>query len=87
MLAATTATMLVRARPSLRPPVGRLARVLVAGGAGAAAGLLVPVGDVAGAALALAVFAAAAFALRAVPLEVLHALRRGSGTAAGRPGP
>jgi hypothetical protein len=27
--------------------------------------------------LGLAVFAAAAFALRAVPLEVLHALRRG----------
>ena len=70
VLAAITATMLVRARPSLRPPLGRLARVLVAGGAGAAAGLLVPVGDVVGAVVAVVVFAAAAFALRAVPLEV-----------------
>jgi len=30
--------------------------------------------------LALVVFGAAAFALRAVPLEVLHALRRGGDT-------
>jgi hypothetical protein len=87
VLAATTATMLVRAKPSLRPPVGRLARVLVAGAAGAAAGLLAPVGDVVGAALALAVFAAAAFALRAVPLEVLHALRRGSASGSADPEP
>jgi len=35
--------------------------------------------------VALVVFAAAAFALRAVPLEVLHALRRGGGSAAGPP--
>jgi O-antigen/teichoic acid export membrane protein len=83
VLAVTTATMLARARPSLRPPVGRLARVLAAGAAGAAAGLLAPVGDVVGAALALAVFAAAAFALRAVPLEVLHALRHRGDTPSG----
>jgi hypothetical protein len=49
--------------------------VLAAGGAGAAAGLLAPVSDVVGAALGLAVFAAAAFALRAVPLELSRALR------------
>jgi O-antigen/teichoic acid export membrane protein len=87
VLAAATATMLVRARPSLRPPLGRLGRILLAGGAGAAAGLLAPVGAVGGAVLALVVFAAAAFALRTVPLELLHALRRGSGSAEARPGP
>jgi hypothetical protein len=70
---------LARARPALRPPLGRLARILVAGGVGAAAGLLLPIGDVAGATVAVVVFAAAAFTLRAVPLELLHALagRRG----------
>ena len=87
VLAATTATMLVRARPSLRPPVGRLARVLAAGAAGAAVGLALPIGDVAGAAVAVVVFASAAFALRAVPLELLHALRRGSGSGSAPPTP
>ncbi len=87
VLAATTATMLVRARPSLRPPLGRLARILAAGTAGAAAGLLLPIGDIAGAAVALVVFSAAAFALHAVPLEVVHALRRGGGNAGAPPGP
>jgi hypothetical protein len=77
----------VRARPSLRPPLGRLGRILLAGGAGAAAGLLAPVGAVVGAVLALVVFAAAAFALRTVPLELVHALRRGSGSAGAPPGP
>jgi O-antigen/teichoic acid export membrane protein len=76
VLAATTATMLARARPSLRPQLGRFARTLAAGGAGAAAGLLLPIGAVAGAAVAVIVFAGAAFALRAVPLELLHALGR-----------
>ena len=74
VLAAVTATMLVRARASLRPPFGRLARALVSGALGAAAGLLAPVGDVGGAALAVVVFVAAAFALRAVPLELARAL-------------
>jgi O-antigen/teichoic acid export membrane protein len=87
VLAATTATMLMRARPSLRPPFGRLARVLAAGAGGAAAGLLLPIGDVAGAAVAIVVFTAAAFALRAVPLELLHALRRGSGSGSAPPTP
>jgi O-antigen/teichoic acid export membrane protein len=77
VLATITAAMLVRARPALRPPIGGLARVLAAGGAGAAAGLLLPIGDVAGAVVAVVVYAAAAFALRAVPLELLHALRGG----------
>ena len=74
VLAAITATMLMRARPSLRPPFGYMARALAAGGIGAAAGVLLPVGDVAGAAVAVIVFATAAFALRAVPLELVHAL-------------
>ena len=79
VLATITAAMLVRARPALRPPVGGLARVLAAGGAGAAVGLLLPIGDVAGAVVAVVVYAAAAFALRAVPLELLHALKGASG--------
>jgi O-antigen/teichoic acid export membrane protein len=87
VLAVTTATMLVRARASLRPPLGGLARVLAAGGAGAAAGLLLPLGAVAGAAVALVVFMAAAFALRAVPLELLHALRGGRGSGSAPPTP
>jgi O-antigen/teichoic acid export membrane protein len=87
VLAATTATMLVRARPSLGPPIGRLARVLAAGAAGGAVGLALPIGDIAGAAVAVVVFAAAAFALRAVPFELLHALRRGSGSGSAPPTP
>lgn len=74
VLAAITATMLVRARPSLRPPVGRLARAVVSGAVAVAAGLLAPVGDVGGAVLAIVVFVAVALALRAVPLEVGRAL-------------
>jgi hypothetical protein len=37
--------------------------------------------------VALVVFAAAAFALRAVPFELLHALRRGSGSGSAPPTP
>jgi hypothetical protein len=37
--------------------------------------------------VALVVFAAVAFALRAVPLEVVHALRRGSGSGSAPPTP
>jgi O-antigen/teichoic acid export membrane protein len=87
VLAAATATMLARARPTLRPPLALMARILVAGAAGAAVGLLLPVGDVVGAAVAVLVFGAAAFALRAVPLELLHALRGAGGSAPAPPAP
>jgi O-antigen/teichoic acid export membrane protein len=77
VLAATTVTMLVRSRPALRPRAGRLLRAVVAAALGGGAGALVlSVGDVAAAAVALAVYVAAAFALRAVPLELVHALAR-----------
>jgi hypothetical protein len=79
--------MLVRARPTLRPPLALMARILAAGAAGAAVGLLLPVGDVVGAALAVLVFAAAAFALRAVPLELVHALRGAGGSEPAPPAP
>ena len=87
VLATATATMLARARRSLRPPIASLAKVLVAGALGLAAGLLVPIGDVAGAVLGIVVFAAAAFGLRAVPLELVHALTRGSESAGAPPAP
>jgi hypothetical protein len=77
VLAATTVTMLVRARPALRPRAGRLLRAIAAAVLGGAAGALVlTIGDVAAAVVALAVYVAAAFALRAVPLELVHALAR-----------
>lgn len=77
VLATITAVMLVRARPSLRPPLRNLARALLSGAVGAAAGLLAPLGDTGGAVVAVAVFVAAAFAMRAVPLEIVRALARG----------
>ena len=76
VLATACAVMLVRARPALRPQLGRPLRTVVAGGAGLAAGLLTGLPDVAGAALAVVVFLVVAKLLRAVPDELLEAVRR-----------
>jgi O-antigen/teichoic acid export membrane protein len=78
VLAGAALTLLVRARPSLRPSWGRPLRILLAGGAGAACALLGLPAAVE-ATCALAVFGALVFALRAVPWELLQAFRRPPG--------
>ena len=76
VLAGTCALMLMRARPALRPSLGRPLRIVLA--AVVAAGcILLGLPPVAEAALAVTVFAALAWLLRAVPLELLEAVRPG----------
>jgi hypothetical protein len=74
VLATAALALLVRARPALRPSLGRPLRILLAGGAGGACALLGLPAAVE-AALALGVFAALAFVLHAVPLELAQAFR------------
>ncbi len=74
VLCAATLIMLLRARPGLRLGWNWAVRVLAAGAAGAACGVLAPVGDAAAAVVAVVVFAAAALAIGAVPREVFAAL-------------
>lgn len=75
-LAVAAGVLLVRARPGLRPAAGRPLRVLAAALAGAACAFL-PIPDVLAAGLAVVVFGAVALALRAVPTELVSALRSG----------
>ena len=74
MLALTAAVLLVRARRDLMPDLNRMARILLSGALGAGAGWLIGGPPVVAAAAAGAVFVGAAFALRAVPVELLHAV-------------
>jgi O-antigen/teichoic acid export membrane protein len=76
VLAVATFTMLVRARPDLRPNLGYVPRVALAAAAAVAVGLLVPLPDLVAAALAGVVYIAIALAVRAVPAEVFQALLR-----------
>jgi O-antigen/teichoic acid export membrane protein len=76
VLATTCAVMLVRSRPALRPQPGRPLRLIAAGALGAAVVLVPGLPDLAAAALAATVFLAAAWFLRAVPDELLDAVRR-----------
>lgn len=74
VLALTAGILLVRARRDLLPDLGRIARILAAGALGAGAGWLIGGPPVLAAVVAVGVFVAAAFALRAVPMELIHAL-------------
>jgi O-antigen/teichoic acid export membrane protein len=75
-LAATCLTLLVRARPGLRPQAGRPLKLLLAGVVAYAAGLVPGLPDVAAAAVSAAVFLGLAAVLRAIPDELLDAVRR-----------
>ena len=76
VLAVSCLVMLVRARPQLRPQLGRPARLLAAGAIGAALALAPGLPPVAAAALAALAFLGAAWAMRAIPAELPQALRR-----------
>jgi len=86
LLALAAMTMLVRARPALRPRLGYVPKLLLAAGAGGLC-VLLPVPDAVGAVLALALYGAIAWGARAVPTELLEAFvrrRAGGETAAAR---
>lgn len=74
VLAGVALTLLVRARPALRPSFGRAWRIVLAGVAAAGCAFL-GLPPVVEAALAVGVFAGLAFLLRAVPVELLAAFR------------
>jgi O-antigen/teichoic acid export membrane protein len=77
-LALANLTMLVRARPALKPDAGFLWRVALSAALGAACALL-PVPALVAAAVAVIVFVAAALVTHALPREVLiELLRRGA---------
>jgi O-antigen/teichoic acid export membrane protein len=78
VLAASLLVMLVRARPALRPALGYVWRLALAAGAASGFTLLTGVGPVVAGVLVGVLYAALAFALRAVPVEVLHAFQRRS---------
>jgi len=62
---------LVRGHPELRPPLGVVAKVLVAGAPAAAVALALPVSSLLRGLLALALYGALVLIMRAVPAEVL----------------
>jgi hypothetical protein len=68
-------TMLVRARPALRPDLRYVPKLLLAAGLGGAC-ILLPVPDAVAAVLAAGVYAGVALLLRVVPEELLVALLR-----------
>jgi O-antigen/teichoic acid export membrane protein len=74
VLAAGYLIALRRRRPALRPELGVVPKVVLAAGLGAAVALL-PLHAAAEAVLGAALFLAALFVLRAVPPELLNALR------------
>ena len=65
-----------RAAPGMRLPLSGLPRVVAAGGIAAGAAALAPVPDAAATAIFVVVYVGLAFALRAVPSEIVTALRR-----------
>ncbi len=76
-LALAYVAALARADRRLLPRVAFVWKIAVAGGVGALAALL-PIGSLASALIGVAAYATTAFALRAVPMELVHALRRRS---------
>lgn len=74
-LAVAYVVALIRADRRMLPRFGFLWKVLLAAAAGALAALL-PVGSLAAALIGTAVYAVVAFALRAIPQELVQALRR-----------
>ena len=75
LVAVLSVVILWRRHADLAPNLWPLWKVVLAAGLGAVASL--PLGDVAGTGVALAVYAVALLALRAVPMELWHALRGG----------
>jgi O-antigen/teichoic acid export membrane protein len=75
ILALAMLVALVRTRRSLLPDFGYVPRVALAGGVAAAA-MLVPVPAAVQGVIAALVYIVAAWALRAIPVEVLHAFLR-----------
>lgn len=75
LLALAAMTMLVRARPALRPDLAYVPKLLLAAAAGGAC-VLLPVPDVVATALAIGVYGAVALVLRVVPVELLEAVLR-----------
>jgi O-antigen/teichoic acid export membrane protein len=73
-LALTAWALLARARPELRPPAAPFVRVLAAAALGALVGALLPVPAIVAAVVAVGVFGLVAWRLRAIPVELLHAL-------------
>lgn len=89
LLALAALTMLVRARPALRPDLRYVPKLLAAAGAGGACALL-PIPDAVAAVLAALVYGGVALLLRAVPAELFEAVvlrRRGALAAAVDPPP
>jgi O-antigen/teichoic acid export membrane protein len=82
LLALAAMTMLVRARPALRPDLRYVPKLLLAAALGGAC-VLLPMPDAVAAVLAAAVYGVVAWLLRAVPVELLEAFaqRRAPGTA------
>jgi O-antigen/teichoic acid export membrane protein len=76
ILALAGYVMLVRERPDLRPHLGHVPRVLLAAALGAGAALLPGVPPLAAAALGGVVYLATAWVVRAVPVELVAAVRR-----------
>ena len=88
ILATASLTMLVRVRPALRPRLGYVPKLLLAAVAGGLC-VLLPLPDALAAVVALAVYGAIAWGLRAVPVELVEALvlrRRGGDTEPAPPG-
>jgi O-antigen/teichoic acid export membrane protein len=81
-LAVASLTMLVRARPELRPDLGYVPKLLGAAALGGACALL-PIPAAVAAVAALCVYGGAVLLLRAVPVELMEALVRRRPGAAG----
>jgi O-antigen/teichoic acid export membrane protein len=79
VLAAVYGVLLMRSRPELRVSLVMVPRVMVASAAAVAAGLVPGLADAMSVVVAVVVYAVVALALRAVPEEVLHAVRRRDG--------
>jgi O-antigen/teichoic acid export membrane protein len=75
VLATAYAIALTRVRPDLRPTLGILPKMVVSLGGALAAGFLLPLPVVPATLVAVAVYGVLAFATRAVPEEILLALR------------
>lgn len=75
VLAVTALTLLSKAEPRLRPDLSYVPKLLVAAAAGALC-ILLPGSDVIAAIAAVLVYAAIAWLLRAVPMELVEALVR-----------
>jgi O-antigen/teichoic acid export membrane protein len=75
LLAIAALTLLVRARPALRPDLSYVPRLAAAAALGALC-VLLPISDAVATVLAVIVYGAAALLLRAVPSELLDAFVR-----------